>query len=68
MCGNIISNGTAGESAHGCYAGSSGGGSINIFYNILLNSDWSKVTANGVKTNNGGLSGNGTVTAGSKYP
>ena len=63
--GSITSNGSAGENRAKIGGGSSGGGSINIFYNTLLNSDWSKATATGTKTtNSGGQSGNGTVTAG----
>ncbi len=44
--------------------GSSGGGSVNIFYLSSLSSN-KEITANGPVSGNGGKGGNGTVTIGS---
>ena len=62
--GSIKSNGT-GTTAHPKYAtgGSSGAGSINIFYNENY-SNLGTIEAKGGKAGNGGAGGDGTVTIG----
>ncbi len=70
ILGSINSKGSNGaakyDSSQGyAGAGSSGGGSINIFYNVLLDSNWTSVVATGGQANGGTKAGNGTITAGS---
>lgn len=62
--GNIISNGT-GTTIHPKYAtgGSSGAGSINIFYNDSYN-NLGTIEAIGGQAGNGGAGGDGSVTIG----
>ena len=60
--GSIASNGSNGGDGYAA-GGSSGGGSVNVFYRKNCE-DSGKMEANGGEYGNGGAGGNGTVTVG----
>ena len=61
----ITANGYAGGHNDYGYGGSSGGGSINIFYNTLVNANRSSIEAKGGISSANEHAGNGAVTIGS---
>lgn len=68
-CNNIINNGTVeskgigGQAGSPAYGGSSGGGSINIFYKNNYTSN-DNIYANGGSNGNGGAGGTGSISVG----